>query len=129
MNSPGRSFREWPTLALVVLVAVWMAATVPAFRGASNLAVVGQNGAFIGVMACGQALVILSGGLDLSVGSILAVASCATAACLERGMAWPLAALLGLLTGALAGSLNGALITYRRLPPILTTLATLLLFR
>jgi ribose transport system permease protein len=124
-----RAFRELPTLTLVLAVFIFMAAQYPAFRGAANLMTVGQNAAFIGVMACGQALVILSGGLDLSVGSILAVASCATAEALAQGIAWPLAALIGLAAGTVAGSINGMLVTYRRLPPILTTLATLLLFR
>lgn len=125
----SRSFRELPTLVLVLAVTVIMAIWVPAFRGSANLTTVGQNAAFIGIMACGQALVILSGGLDLSVGSILAVASCATAVALERGLTWPVAVVIGLAAGSVAGSINGALVTYRRLPPILTTLATLLLFR
>ena len=80
-------------------------------------------------MACGEGLVILGGGLDLSVGAIVALSSCITALCLAAGWAWPLCMVCGLGAGALAGSLNGALVTYRKLPPILTTLATLLLFR
>ena len=127
--TPRRTPRELPTILLLLLLCAGMAATVPAFRTAGNQTVVGENAAFIGVMACGQGVVILSGGLDLSVGAILALASCATAACLEAGWAWPLAALVGLAAGGLAGAVNGALVTYRRLPPILTTLATLLLFR
>ena len=106
-----------------------MATQYPAFLTANNLMVVGFNAAFIGIMACGQAIVIFGAGLDLSVGSILAVASCATGAALVGGQPIFLAALWGLLAGAGAGWLNGALITYRRLPPILTTLATLLLLR
>ncbi|HZP81469.1 MAG TPA: ABC transporter permease, partial [Chthonomonadaceae bacterium] len=129
MDRQHRTPRELPILLLVLLVCLGMAAWVPAFRTPGNLTVVGQNAAFIGVMACGEGVVLLSGGLDLSVGSTLALSSCATAAALAAGWAWPLAALIGLLAGALAGAVNGALITYRRLPPILTTLATLLLFR
>jgi ribose transport system permease protein len=126
---PKKPPRELPTILLLLALCTGMAAAVPAFRTAANLTVVGQNAAFIGVMACGEGTVLLSGGLDLSVGAILALASCATAACLAAGCAWPLAALLGLAAGGLAGAVNGALVTYRRLPPILTTLATLLLFR
>jgi ribose transport system permease protein len=121
--------REFPTLALLVILCVYMAVNYPAFLTANNLMVVGFNAAFIGIMACGQAMVILGAGLDLSVGSILAVACCATGAALMGGQPIPLAAFWGLLAGASAGFINGALITYRRLPPILTTLATLLLFR
>src|SRR5690349_1232116 len=124
MTHSNKTPRELPTLVLVAIVCVVMAALRPAFLTAGNLTVVGQNAAFIGIMACGQGLVILSGGLDLSVGSILALASCGAAAALTAGWSWPLAALTGLLLGALSGTINGALITYRRLPPILTTLAT-----
>lgn len=121
--------RELPTLILLVIVSLVMAIRYPAFRQASNLMLVGENAAFIGIMACGQALVILGAGLDLSVGSILAIASCTAGSALIGGQSPYLAMLWGLLSGAGAGWLNGALITYRRLPPILTTLATLLLFR
>lgn len=106
-----------------------MALRVPAFRTMSNLAAVGESAALFGVMACGEAVVLLCGGLDLSVGSILALSSCACAAGLAAGLPWPLCALLCLVAGAAAGSINGFLVTRRRIPPILATLATLLLFR
>jgi ribose transport system permease protein len=129
MTRGGKLPRELPTLILLLLLAAFMAGNYPAFRQPANLMVVGQNAAFIGIMACGQALVILGAGLDLSVGSIVAVSSCAAGAALAGGQPVSLAMLYGLLSGALAGFINGALVTYRRLPPILTTLATLLLFR
>jgi ribose transport system permease protein len=149
MTRQKMTLRELPTLLVLAGVCMAMAAPIPeghasgalgaflnswhgvstAFRTPGNLTSVGTNAAFIGVIACGEGTVILSGGLDLSVGSILALASCGTAAALVAGWAWPLAALLGLAIGAFAGAINGALITYRRLPPIMTTLATLLLFR
>ncbi len=121
--------RELPTLALLAGLCVFMATQYPVFRTANNLMVVGFYAAFIGIMACGQAIVIFGAGLDLSVGSVLAVSCCATGAALMGGQPILLAAFWGMLAGAGAGLLNGALITYRRLPPILTTLATLLLFR
>ena len=106
-----------------------MAWKLPAFRQAGNLTSIAEGTALLGIMACGEGLVILCGGLDLSVGSALALATCGTAAALSANWPWPLAAVAGILCGGLAGAINGALITYRRLPPILTTLATLLLFR
>ena len=129
MTLPKLTVREVPTLTLLLLLCGTMALFVPAFRGASNLTIVGEEAAFIGIMACGEGLVLLSGGLDLSIGAIVAVSTCITALCMASGLPWPLAALCGMLAGAGAGSINGALVTYRRLPPILTTLATLLLFR
>ena len=149
MTHRFRMPRELPTLALIVAMVAALALKVPAFRDSGNLSLVGQTAAFIGIMACGEGLVILGGGLDLSVGSISALSACITAACLAAGSSWQLAVLIGLLSGLAAGGLNGGLITdrfplpvignlLRKLklgdrsfprPPILTTLATFLLFR
>jgi ribose/xylose/arabinose/galactoside ABC-type transport system permease subunit len=101
----------------------------PAFRSAENLAVVAQDAGILGILACGEALVILTGGIDLSVGSALALSACLGGALMMHGTPWPLACIASLAAGAATGAANGTLITYRRLPPILVTLATLLLFR
>jgi len=121
--------RELPTLVLLAAAGLALTATVPAFRTSYNLTTLGKDAAIIGIMACGEGLVILSGGLDLSIASILALSSCVAATGMAAGWPWPLVALAGLLAAGAAGLLNGAFITYRKLPPILTTLATLLLFR
>lgn len=149
MTLPAKLPRELPTLALIVAMAAALALFVPAFRERSNLLVVGQSAAFIGILACGEGFVILGAGLDLSVGSAMALSGCLSAAALAAGMNWMAAIALGIATGAAAGAINGGLITDRfplpgvgRLlrgfglrsrsfprPPILTTLATFLLFR
>ena len=121
--------RELPTLVLLLTACLLLAVKVPAFRTSYNLTTLGKDAAIIGIMACGEGLVILSGGLDLSIASILALSSCVAAGGMAAGWPWPLAALAGLLAAGAAGMVNGAFVTYRRLPPILTTLATLLLFR
>jgi ribose transport system permease protein len=107
----------------------WLALASPAFWTRENLAVVSQDAGILGIMACGEALVILTGGVDLSVGSSLALSACVGGAMMMAGVPWPLAALTSLLAGCLAGLVNGTLITKRRLPPILVTLSTLLLYR
>ena len=141
--------RELPTLGLILAMGAVLALKIPAFREGSNLTAVGQNAAFIGILACGQGLVILGAGLDLSVGSTMALSACITAVCVAAGLGTPGAIAAGLVTGLLAGVVNGSLITDRLpvpfarallqnlgvaarsspRPPILTTLATLLLFR
>ncbi len=121
--------RELPILILVILVAALLAMFVPSFRTHDNLTAVGETAAFIGIMACGEAIVILGAGLDLSVASAMALSSCTMAMLLGSRVAWPLAVSGGLLVGACAGLINGLFITKRSLPPIMTTLATLLLFR
>lgn len=141
--------REIPTLGLILAMCAALAWRVPAFRESSNLSAVGQSAAFIGILACGEGLVILGAGLDLSVGSIMALSACIAAAAVAAGWGWMGAIGAGLATGLAAGAINGGLITDRiplpyvraviqkigvkarsvSRPPILTTLATLLLFR
>jgi ribose transport system permease protein len=124
------SIRELPAGLLLLFVLIWMFLTNHAFRLPANLIQLSEDAGILGIMACGEAFVILTGGIDLSVAAILALSSCAAGYTMTTyGIAWPLAAFIGLAVGALAGWLNGAMITYRRLPPILVTLATLLLFR
>ena len=130
MTRPSvRAPRELPIVLLLAGVITMLCVFVPAFRSADNLKAVGENAAYIGIMALGEGFVIIGAGLDLSVGSIMAMSSCTMAVALQAGIAWPVAVPLGMAVGAVAGSINGLLITRRSLPPILTTLATLLLFR
>lgn len=121
--------RELPALLVLVTALAWLFLTNPAFWKPENLAQVAQEAGLLGILACGEALVILTGGIDLSVGAVAALAAVTAGPRLLGGMAWPLAFALGLAAGGAAGWLNGALITYRKLTPILTTLATLFLFR
>jgi ribose transport system permease protein len=121
--------RELPALLVLVTALVWLFATKPAFRTPENLKQVAQEAGLLGILACGEALVILTGGIDLSVGAVAALAAVTAGPRMLHGTAWPLAMGLGLCAGAAAGWVNAALITWRKLSPILTTLATLFLFR
>ena len=89
---------------------------------------VGDN-AFLGVAAVGATFVILSGGIDLSVGSVVAFTSIFIASVVSKGMNPLLAILLALVLGALFGTLMGLLIRLFQLPPFLVTLAGMFLAR
>jgi len=114
-----------PLLGLVVVVIV-MSFLSPYFFTLHNLTNIVTQNADIGVMAVGAALVILIGGIDLSVGSTLAL-SLMTTAWLHQahGVPFWLCVVLGLLTGAAVGLLNGVLATYGRIQPFVATLATM----
>jgi len=88
----------------------------------------GEN-AFLGIAAIGATLVILSGGIDLSVGSVVAFSSILIATMVGNGMSPLLAILITLLAGALFGALMGSLIQWFELPPFLVTLAGMFLAR
>jgi ribose transport system permease protein len=88
----------------------------------SNLLNVAQQTSINAIIAVGLTFVIITAGIDLSVGSILAFAGVVLAWTLEAGVPLPLALLVGLGVGTLNGMVNGFLIAYGRLPPFISTL-------
>lgn len=77
-------------------------------------------------LACGMTMVIILGGIDLSVGSIIALSGCISAGCVARyGMPLPVAILVGLIIGLIIGMFNGGVICTTTIPPFIVTLATM----
>ena len=77
-------------------------------------------------LACGMTMVIILGGIDLSVGSIIAFSGCISAGCVARyNLPLPIALLMGLLVGLLVGMFNGAVISKTTIPAFIVTLATM----
>src|ERR671934_1411964 len=113
--------------ALVVLLVLFGALTLLSdeFLTGNNLANLARQVAIFGIIAVGQLLVILTAGIDLSVGSVLGLSGCVTAQLLTNGMPIPLAILVGLAAGAAIGVFNGALVAYGKLPPFIITLGML----
>ena len=97
-------------------------AATPHFLTVSNLLNVLEQTALNAVVAVGMTFVIISGGIDLSVGSVLAFAGIALGWALDAGMPAPAAIALALAVGASCGLANGLLITLGRLPPFIATL-------
>ncbi len=94
-----------------------------------NLSIVLQQVAVVGTIALAQTLVILTAGIDLSVGAAMILASMVTAQiAATNGAPGPLALLVGLAVGLACGGLNGFLVTRLRLPPFIVTLGTLNIF-
>ncbi|SFR17400.1 ribose transport system permease protein [Lentzea waywayandensis] len=114
--SPKKYLAENGALAGLVILALVIAIMQPAFLNAQNLLNVGVQAAVIAIMAFGMTFVVVAGGIDLSVGSIAALAAMVGA--LTAGP-------IGLVVGALCGLVNGALISYGKLPPFIATLAML----
>lgn len=113
---------------LAVLAAV-LAARVPAFGTVGNLQDILVNQSILMIGALGMMLVIISGGIDISVGAILALAALAAARADAAG--WPLPLIAGgaMLAGLALGALNGALTVFGRVHSIVITLGTLSIFR
>jgi ribose/xylose/arabinose/galactoside ABC-type transport system permease subunit len=105
---------------LGLCVALWI--LTPHFLTVSNLLNVMEQTAINAVIAVGMTFVIVSGGIDLSVGSIVAMSGVVMASLLQGGYPAPLAVATGILVGAGCGLVNGLLITLGRLPPFIATL-------
>jgi ribose/xylose/arabinose/galactoside ABC-type transport system permease subunit len=113
-------------LALVTLA--FGALVGPQFFAAANLELMARQTVIVCVAALGMTMIVVSGGIDLSVGSIVALSTVVTAVLLRQ--MGPLAAALGAVAaGALCGALNGLLITRLRVVPFIVTLGTMLLVR
>lgn len=115
-------------LALIILIVVG-AILSPNFLTASNLANVSRQGSIVGILGIGMTFVILTAGIDLSVGSILGLVAIGFATAMSAGLPWPLAIAVALLVGAGAGALNGLGITKGGLQPFIMTLGMLVIAR
>jgi rhamnose transport system permease protein len=119
-------------LGLALLLAAELAvftALSPDFLTTSNLFNVMALDTENGLIALGMAVVIASGGIDLSVGSILALSSVTMAYAVQHGQPMLVAALVCLVTALVCGLVNGSLVVLLRLHPLLVTLGTLAMFR
>src|SRR3954471_13275174 len=118
-----------PFLALVVLVAVF-GVIAPGFLSVSSVTDLGRQVAEFGLIVLGLSIVLMSGGIDLSVASVFTLAVLASLIGTNvEGLSVGLTAAGVVLLGVVCGSINGYLIGYLRLRAFLTTLVTLIIFR
>jgi ribose transport system permease protein len=112
---------------LIVLLVLFGAMTLASdeFLTGDNMANLARQVAIFGIIAVGQLLVILTAGIDLSVGSVLGLSGCVTAQMLVDGRPVVLAILIGIIVGVVAGLVNGSLVAYGKLPPFIVTLGML----
>jgi ribose transport system permease protein len=117
-------------LVWVLLIMCAVAALVSdAFLNPFNIINVMRQVALFGIVSVGMTFVILTAGIDLSIGSIVAVVAVTAAMLLNSGLPIPLVIILGLAIGSLMGMLNGAGITLGGIPPFIMTLGTMVMGR
>lgn len=117
--------RELNVLAALILVSLLISLATPYFLTIDNLMGVFRSFSLTAIMAIGMVMVIITGGIDLSVGSVMGLSSLITALCFSVGLPMPVAIGAGLLVGLVFGAINGGLITGIGLPPFIATLGTL----
>jgi ribose/xylose/arabinose/galactoside ABC-type transport system permease subunit len=116
-------------LATLVILFVGLTILSPYFLTPTNLLNIGKAVAIVGVVAVGETIVIISGGFDLSVGSVMAASGMLSAWLLAAGIPLPMAFAGSIALGISIGLVNGAVISYGRINPLITTLATLAIVR
>jgi ribose transport system permease protein len=129
---PQRIFRlprEIGILGALAFMVLVLAVFIPQFRDLQNIVNITRNFSFVGIVAMGMTLVILTGGIDLSVGSVWGMTAVIVAFLLTHGWPVPLAILASLLAAAGIGLMNGLCITRLKMSPFVPTLATLSIAR
>src|SRR3954466_12757885 len=126
--------KRWTETAIPVMVlliiTILLSRAIPGFLTVGGLADTGRQAGEIGFVVFGIALVVIVGGIDLSVGSMFALCDFCALFCLNV-LDWPVPAVIAatLLCGAALGAINGLLIGYLRLRAFITTLITLIIYR
>jgi ribose transport system permease protein len=118
----------WVFLAAII-ACLFLTLATDTFATGQNLFNVTRNFAFVAIVALGMTVVIISGGIDLSVGSVLCLSAMVLAITMNAGYPLWLAAIAALGASLLVGFINGVLIAYLRIPPFVVTLGMLSIAR
>ena len=121
--------REWSTLVALLITFVLFSALEPSYLSATNVATIITQAVTYGLMGIGMTCVIISGGIDLSVGSSLALLACIGAQLAKMGLPIPIWILACLALGFLMGVLNGVLVGKMKLQPFIATMGTMQVYR
>lgn len=124
-------FREVGIIGFLVILVTIVSLRSPVFLSFDNIYDIGLDVVILAIVAVGQMMVIITGGFDISVGSGIGLAGMISALILMRN--WEIspfvAILIGIAIGSLLGSINGLLVVKGKIPPVITTLGTMSIFR
>ncbi|KQV55596.1 ribose ABC transporter permease [Pelomonas sp. Root1217] len=121
--------QKFAALAGLLILVLVFSLTSNAFFSVGNAMTVSLQVSTIVYLGIGATLVILTGGIDLSVGSVLALSGVVAGMLVKNGMPVPPAMAIGVVVGALCGAINGLCVTRLRLPPFIATLGMMLVAR
>ncbi|MDG6405783.1 ABC transporter permease [Glaesserella parasuis] len=121
--------RKMAALAGLILLVIFFSVTNDYFFTSNNIMTVGLQTSTIALIGIGATCVILTGGIDLSTGSVVALSGVAAAMIVNAGVPVPLGMVLGILVGGICGLVNGILVTQMKLPPFIATLGMMMVAR
>ena len=125
----GAQLHRLSALLTLVLLVLGFALASPSFLSVNNTLTVLLQTSVIGLLGIGMTMVIITGGIDLSVGSVLALSGVITGMSVKAGLPVVPAMTLGIVAGGLCGAFNGFVITRLRIPPFVATLGMMLIAR
>lgn len=126
----GGAFQKILAFASLVILLIGFSIASPNFMQTSNMIAILQATSVNGVLAIAATLVIITGGIDLSVGTLMTFTAVMTGVVLTNiGMPLPLGVLAGIATGAFAGFISGTLVAKMKIPPFIATLGMMLILK
>lgn len=120
---------QYRTFAILTLILIVASLLSDSFLRITNITNLARQISIIGVIGVGMTLVILTGGIDLSVGTNVAITGAIAATIIQRTQSVFLAIIVSLIIGSVIGFINGTIITKAKLPPFIVTLGTMVLLR
>lgn len=126
---PGAGRRELFTILLLVVEVIVFGLLAPGFFSAQNLSSVLRNSTYLAVVAIGMNIVMLMGGIDISVGATMGVVAIVAGWLLSAAVSPLIIVPIALLVGLAIGLMNGLIVTYLRVPDIIATLGTMNILR
>ena len=121
--------REWSTLIALFVTIILFSILRPSYLSTTNVATIITQSVTYGLMGIGMTCVIISGGIDLSVGSALALQACIAALMAKAGLPIPIWVAVCLLLGFAMGAVNGIMIGTMKLQPFIATMGTMQIYR
>ena len=118
------SLRSFALVFVIIAIVIVMSFASPVFLTSKNIINIIRQISINGIIAVGMTFVILTGGIDLSVGSVVAITSVICGYLLEKGMFWLTACVIAIAIALLFGAFNGVMIAYVGFQPFIATLAT-----
>ncbi|HJB15936.1 MAG TPA: ABC transporter permease [Candidatus Blautia excrementipullorum] len=125
----GKILRQFGLVFVALIIIIFMSITSDVFLTSQNIINILRQIAINGILAVGMTFVILTGGIDLSVGSVVGITGVIVGSFLQNGTNWVLASLIALVISIICGIINGWLIAYIGFQPFIATLSTMTIGR
>lgn len=129
MREKGAALRSFTLVFVIIAILVIMSFASPVFMTSQNILNIIRQISINGIIAVGMTFVILTGGIDLSVGSVVAITGVICGYMLEQGIYWFAACLAAIAVSLIFGAFNGVMIAYLGFQPFIATLATVTMGR